>query len=74
MNSLINSNLFLDVAKLIKQADALLICAGAGMGVDASPPDFRGNHGSRKAYPALEQKGFQILKKWCSLKSNPSFA
>lgn len=45
MNSLTNSNLLNEVTKLIKQADALLICAGAGMGVDSGLPDFRGNHG-----------------------------
>jgi NAD-dependent SIR2 family protein deacetylase len=111
MNYLINLSHISEVAKLIKQADALLICAGAGMGVDSGLPDFRGNHGFWKAYPVLEQEGlsfidlanpqgfennpnrawgfyghryhlynqtiphegFQILKRWCSLKSNPSF-
>lgn len=34
-------------------ADALLITAGAGMGVDSGLPDFRGNEGFWKAYPAL---------------------
>ncbi|WP_153111594.1 SIR2 family NAD-dependent protein deacylase [Propionivibrio limicola] len=40
-------------AALIKNADALLITAGAGMGVDSGLPDFRGNEGFWKAYPAL---------------------
>lgn len=40
---------------LIDQADALIIAAGAGMGVDSGLPDFRGNAGFWQAYPALAQ-------------------
>lgn len=40
-------------AELIADADALVIAAGAGMGVDSGLPDFRGNDGFWKAYPAL---------------------
>lgn len=40
-------------ARLIMQADALLITAGAGLGVDSGLPDFRGNEGFWRAYPAL---------------------
>ena len=32
-------------AEAIAGADALLIGAGAGMGVDSGLPDFRGSHG-----------------------------
>lgn len=42
-------------AKLIKNADALIIAAGAGIGVDSGMPDFRGNQGFWQAYPALAQ-------------------
>ena len=42
-------------AEYIEQADALIIAAGAGMGVDSGLPDFRGNEGFWKAYPALAQ-------------------
>ena len=42
-------------AKLIQSADALIIAAGAGMGVDSGLPDFRGNQGFWQAYPALAQ-------------------
>jgi NAD-dependent SIR2 family protein deacetylase len=38
---------------LIQSADGILITAGAGMGVDSGLPDFRGNEGFWKAYPAL---------------------
>lgn len=40
-------------AELIAEADALLINAGAGMGVDSGLPDYRGNEGFWKAYPHL---------------------
>ena len=40
-------------AHLIDQADALVIAAGAGIGVDSGLPDFRGNQGFWNAYPAL---------------------
>ena len=47
-------------AKLIANADGLLIMAGAGMGVDSGLPDFRGSAGFWKAYPALEQAGIEF--------------
>jgi NAD-dependent SIR2 family protein deacetylase len=40
-------------AELLYQADALIIAAGAGMGVDSGLPDFRGREGFWQAYPAL---------------------
>ena len=40
-------------AKAIRDADGLLIAAGAGLGVDSGLPDFRGKNGFWKAYPAL---------------------
>lgn len=40
-------------AGLLREAQALLICAGAGIGVDSGLPDFRGNSGFWQAYPAL---------------------
>jgi NAD-dependent SIR2 family protein deacetylase len=40
-------------AHLIRAADALIITAGAGMGVDSGLPDFRGAEGFWGAYPAL---------------------
>lgn len=44
-------------AQLIAQADGLVIAAGAGMGVDSGLPDFRGNGGFWRAYPALAADG-----------------
>ena len=45
----------------VNQADGLLICAGAGMGVDSGLPDFRGNEGFWKAYPALKNAGIGFI-------------
>ena len=44
-------------ASLIGDAEAFVITAGAGMGVDSGLPDFRGNHGFWNAYPAYAQLG-----------------
>ncbi len=44
-------------AELILKADALLISAGAGMGVDSGLPDFRGKEGFWRAYPYARQLG-----------------
>ena len=47
-------------AGLIAQADAIIIAAGAGIGVDSGLPDFRGNQGFWKAYPALAKAGIDF--------------
>lgn len=44
-------------ASVVASAEALLIGAGAGMGVDSGLPDFRGDRGFWKAYPRYEQLG-----------------
>ena len=36
-----------------KAADALLVTAGAGMGVDSGLPDFRGTQEFWRAYPVI---------------------
>jgi NAD-dependent SIR2 family protein deacetylase len=48
-------------AELIGQADGLVIAAGAGMGVDSGLPDFRGNAGFWRAYPALAASGIAFM-------------
>lgn len=45
-------------AAAIRDADALLIGAGAGMGVDSGLPDFRGDEGFWNAYPPFKGKRF----------------
>lgn len=47
-------------AGLIAGADALLVCAGAGMGVDSGLPDFRGTEGFWRAYPPYERLGLKF--------------
>lgn len=47
-------------AACIAQADALLVAAGAGMGVDSGLPDFRGPQGFWQAYPALARAGLDF--------------
>ncbi len=60
----------------IAQADAILITAGAGMGVDSGLPDFRGNEGFWKAYPIIKDLGYSFVDmanpQW--FESNPKLA
>jgi NAD-dependent SIR2 family protein deacetylase len=55
-------------AQAIEDADALLIAAGAGMGVDSGLPDFRGSEGFWKAYPVIAKLGLSF-----SQMANPSW-
>ncbi len=48
-------------ARTIHRADALLIGAGAGMGVDSGLPDFRGNAGFWRAYPPYQRLGLDFV-------------
>ena len=47
-------------AAVIREADALFITAGAGMGVDSGLPDFRGTEGFWRAYPAIAKLGLRF--------------
>jgi len=62
--------------QLLKEADAIFITAGAGMGVDSGLPDFRGMDGFWNAYPIAKELGLQFEEmanpEW--LESNPSLA
>src|SRR6478752_6346225 len=44
----------------LEECDALLIAAGAGMGVDSGLPDFRGTEGFWRAYPPLAELGLRF--------------
>ncbi len=46
--------------KIIQEADAILITAGSGMGVDSGLPDFRGTAGFWKAYPVIKNLGYSF--------------
>jgi NAD-dependent SIR2 family protein deacetylase len=47
-------------AEIVSSADALLIGAGAGMGVDSGLPDFRGDEGFWRHYPPFEARGLDF--------------
>ncbi|PKN11501.1 MAG: NAD-dependent deacetylase [Deltaproteobacteria bacterium HGW-Deltaproteobacteria-4] len=49
-------------AAAIRTAEALIITAGAGMGVDSGLPDFRGNEGFWNAYPPYRQLGLSFIE------------
>src|SRR5262249_3571954 len=61
-------------ADAIAGAEALLIGAGAGMGVDSGLPDFRGQEGFWKAYPPLRGQLFSELSTPHWFHTDPSLA
>ena len=48
-------------AKVVRDAEVFVITAGAGMGVDSGLPDFRGDQGFWKAYPAYSRLGLSFV-------------
>src|SRR5579871_1154198 len=56
----VEDTLFQRAAQAVTSADALLIAAGAGMGVDSGLPDFRGDQGFWKAYPPYQKLGLRF--------------
>lgn len=46
----------------LSKAEAFLVTAGAGMGVDSGLPDFRGSEGFWKAYPPYRHLGFNFME------------
>jgi len=63
-------------AEAIKAADALLVTAGAGMGVDSGLPDFRGTQGFWRAYPVIAKLGlsFEDMANPAWFQENPRLA
>lgn len=63
-------------AALIKQAEALIIGAGAGMGVDSGLPDFRGAQGFWRAYPLYAKRNldFASMANPAWFRTDPEFA
>jgi len=54
--------MFQRAADIIREAEAFVITAGAGMGVDSGLPDFRGDHGFWKAYPLYARLGLSFIE------------
>jgi NAD-dependent SIR2 family protein deacetylase len=61
-------------AEAIRWADALLIGAGAGMGVDSGLPEFRGDTGFWKAYPPFRGRSFAQMSTPHWFHTDPSLA
>ena len=61
-------------ADAIRSADALLIGAGAGMGVDSGLPDFRGPEGFWKAYPPFRGRAFAEMSTPRWFRDDPQLA
>jgi len=57
----------------LRTAEHLVIIAGAGLGVDSGLPDFRGNEGFWRAYPALAGAGidFETMATPACLEQDP---
>jgi len=60
------TDLYTQAAEAIQSAKHIYITAGAGMGVDSGLPDFRGDEGFWRAYPALRGYPFEEMAnpKW----------
>src|SRR3954470_5335454 len=55
------ADLLAAAADAVRSANALLIGAGAGMGVDSGLPDFRGPEGFWNAYPPYRHLGLGFV-------------
>lgn len=72
-NSLTSPNYTL-AAELMTEAEALLIGAGAGMGIDSGLPGFRGNQGFWAAYPPYHGRSFADLVRPQTFTADPELA
>jgi len=57
-----HSENILKAQRAVNAAEAIIITAGAGMGVDSGLPDFRGNEGFWKAYPPVAKLGYDFTQ------------
>ena len=57
-----NDGNMMAAAELLDEAEALLVTAGAGMGVDSGLPDFRGGEGFWNAYPPMRRLGISFAE------------
>ncbi|HEY9103637.1 SIR2 family NAD-dependent protein deacylase, partial [Chitinimonas sp.] len=65
-----------EAVQWLREADGLIIAAGAGMGVDSGLPDFRGREGFWRAYPALAAAGlaFEEIADPSNFDADPTLA
>jgi len=63
-----------DAAEALRSATALVIGAGAGMGVDSGLPDFRGTEGFWRAYPPFRGKRFDEMSRPVWFQTDPHLA
>lgn len=61
-------------AEALRSADALLVGAGAGMGVDSGLPDFRGPEGFWRAYPRFRGRAFSDVSNPRTFLFSPALA
>ena len=63
-------------AEAVREADGLLVTAGAGMGVDSGLADFRGTQGFWHAYPALGRVriAFESIASPAAFEADPRLA
>lgn len=62
VNPMDTESLLKEAAEAVSQAEALVITAGAGMGVDSGLPDFRGDEGFWNAYPPYRHLGVSFIE------------
>lgn len=53
---------YAEAAEAVSNATAMVITAGAGMGVDSGLPDFRGNQGFWNAYPMYQRLNLSFVQ------------
>lgn len=70
------NNTISDLKNILSKARAVLITAGAGIGVDSGLPDFRGKEGFWRAYPYAKKLGlsFEDLANPVWFRTDPELA
>src|SRR5690554_2143111 len=63
-------------ASALDDAEAIIVTAGAGIGVDSGLPDFRGDDGFWRAYPPYRDLGvsFTQMASPAAFHTDPAFA
>eukprot|EP00803_Ostreobium_quekettii_P006490 evm.model.scf_1698EXC.2 EVM.evm.TU.scf_1698EXC.2 scf_1698EXC:27149-28422(+) len=76
MSKPVSNKTLAQIARVIHGSSALVITAGAGLGVDSGLPDFRGPQGFHAAYPPIAKLGLSFpdvsTPRWFA--QDPAFA